>query len=313
MKKVLLPLSILALTFAACSKKETVTNSAIVAISSDETTDTDAMLSFETLAEYEAFFIDESVRVDKLDATLYTPLYTVTDQLELLKADTTEAAYTMFYDSPNLSDTLYFDSGLLLTILNQNKMVGLGDYYVKVDATTETVYAIEKTEPDALNIIKNEALTSDAVLKLPFEADAALILFNIGCADPTAGTNSAGTRVISGKKATDYYGAYQTFGIYHSLMAKVHNEKKYLWNWWDDKNGSGSIRYVNYYYQVRCGRTENYSGNPLPSHTDTRWVHIINRNIVKCRVYEGATRLANYFYEWHTTGVGGYLTWSISG
>ncbi len=316
MRKILVPLFMATCAVTACSKKETslLKEPSLHLISGTDSTLGDGMLEFNSMAEYELFLDDSAVRATVISSTAYSPLSNITNSLATLRGDTSVATETAYNSHPNLADTLYEDRGLLLEILNQYKMVGMGDYYVKVDLQQEKVFTILKTIPESINTLRTATISTPNITHYPLDEEVVPIIFNlVTCFQPWAGREQDGDPIACDSYIRSKCNIeYQTAGIYFSLLGKIKNQKRKRLNWWADyANPNSYISYVSYDYKVRCGFRDASGFIPVIN-SHAKYTLSENNSKYKFRPYGGMRALRNYYFSMTTEGCGGTLTWTIS-
>ncbi len=205
--------------------------------------------------------------------------------------ETTNARVSNVLENP--ADTIYDDYGVLSEILNEDKVVKIGKYLIKVDLHSEQVMVLEdihqheyddlvSNNPDNNNIMVFS--TDDEVLELLENGSTGTINARISSCDaPRADRDRRPGYPRRGRRwRLDAKVAYQKAGIYFSLVAKGKTQKRRFRTWWRDYGGSCTI-YYNCRFEVRCGWAYNRSA----SASGLRGKAIF-------RPYEGSKGLAYY-------------------
>lgn len=248
------------------------------------------MLNFPTIDDYDSFFNDTTYQARIIASSNYSPLRNSIDALDALAEAGDSAGY---YGSPYLADTLYEDYGLLLDIVNEKKLVRLGNYIVRVDLPTDQVFTIAASYPNAVDtILTNTANAAVTTYSRDEQLVDILFLLMKGCKDKYAANQKQKIEAkCSSKKRTKKELTYQTAGIYFSVVAEMKSQKKSWGIWWSDAQYP-QISNVNFYYKFRCGNTYQYSGVPpvgLPSNT-----YITNSSKATFRPFQGPYALTTY-------------------
>lgn len=317
MRRFLMPFLLVSSTFVACTKNELRDSDSpnLRTISGSDSTLVDGMLNFSTITEYESFLDDSTIRASVTGATGYIPLSSITNTLAAFRADTSLAAETSFYSHPRLADTIYEDCGLLLDILNQHKMVGMGDYYVKIDLEQEKALVILKTVPEAINTLKTATGSTPNVTSYSLEEELVPIIFNLlTCFERWAIRDPEGDRIhCSSTIRSNYDVRYGKYGVYFELYASIKNQQKRRANWWADYlNPYSSISYASWDYEVRCGYSSRFGLVPSSDGTG-RYKISENGSKLRYTAYHGMKALKRYDFSATTEGCGGTIVWNIRG
>ncbi|MBB6330590.1 hypothetical protein HNP24_001540 [Chryseobacterium sediminis] len=219
------------------------------------------MLYFATLDEYENFFNNSDFANLKIETTDYSPLRNTIEEINKLVDSDTPNIDT----NPIMEDAIYDNYGLLLDILNQKKLVRLGNYIVRVDLANNAVYTIPFDTPDAVNTILNKP-ENEFITQYDNNTELVPILFNLfSCNDRWAIHKKEkldDDRVnCSNRKRTKKELTYQAAGIYFSIVGEAKGQKKVL-IWVADNYQYPDISYFSYTLKKRCGSSESWGGDP---------------------------------------------------
>jgi len=247
----------------------------------------DNVLSFDSNEEYLNILEDNSLLNQK--NTNYVSLASLLDKYESDKEN--ERAISL----KNEADTIYADYGILPKILNEDKIVKIGKYFIKVALEEERVYVLEDSYQaeynDLVTNIPNDHIqlfsTEDEVLTRLANNETSRFLKK--CDDRRARKKKDLDIAKNGrKKRLKAKVAYQKAGIYFSLMLEGKTQKRRFWIWWRDNDSWIRVRYY-YSVGVRCGK--EYWANPYITAYDD------GNGKVNVRVYEGFVGLKYYDLE----------------
>ncbi len=151
-----------------------------------------------------------------------------------------------------------------MEILNEDKIVKIGDHLIKVDLHSETVAVLPVSFKEQYDDLVNDNFdnenimvfsTEDEVLTLLSEGSSGTINAKLmGCDAPTAVRNKDDdTSSTRKRKRLDAKVVYQRAGIYFSLLAKGKTQRKRFGVWFRYYDGSIRLEY-DCKYGVRCGR-----------------------------------------------------------
>ncbi|MBL1220698.1 hypothetical protein JET18_07600 [Chryseobacterium sp. L7] len=278
-----------------------------------KSTDSDPkkMLKFETLADYENFFDNPEFANQKIETTDYSPLRNTIDEINYL----IDLQSPDLETNPKMEDAIYAEYGLLLDILNQKKLVELGNYIVRVDLANDKIYTISKTTPDAINIILNNPTDESVITSHDPNTELVSYLFNfIGCKDRWANkrqkrldSSNDGVYCTRNRKTKKEL-TYQSAGIYFSIVGEAKGQKRAL-IWFSDNTQYPDISYFSYTFKKRCGSSEYWGGDPDSWGNSLAWSH--DGNKATFRPYQSTYALKEYNVYADIVGCGGTHTLHI--
>ena len=229
------------------------------------------LMSFDSKDDYTKVFEDETYLANKIDEMEFISL-----QSKIAGYDVESTSARTIQTLENPADTIYDDYGVLAEILNENKIVKIGNHIIKVDLHTEQVLVLNsKYNSEYSDLVSNNFdnehimvfSTEDEVLTLLEEGSGGTInARELSCSaqwaggDPITRHPARGRRHRLKAKLT-----YQKAGIYFSLLAKGKTQKRRFRVWWRDYGGRCTI-YYNCKFGVRCG----YSYNRVSSQGSSR-------------------------------------------
>ncbi|MCP1300458.1 hypothetical protein NK356_14880 [Chryseobacterium sp. S0630] len=267
------------------------------------------MLYFATLDEYENFFNNPEFANLKIETTDYSPLRNTIEEINKLMDSEDPNMDT----NPIMEDAIYDNYGLLLDILNQKKLVRLGNYIVRVDLANNTVYTIPSDTPDAVNTILNKS-GNEFITQYDNNTELVPILFNLlGCNDRWAihkkeKLDNESVR-CSNKKRTKKELTYQAAGIYFSIVGEAKGQKKPFLIWVADNYQYPDISYFSYTLKKRCGSSESWGGDPDSWTGSLAWSS--DGNKATFRPYQSTHALKEYNVYANIVGCGGTHTLHI--
>ncbi|KMQ64847.1 hypothetical protein ACM46_11545 [Chryseobacterium angstadtii] len=269
------------------------------------------MLAFETLSDYEKFFNDPEFANKKIETTDYSPLRNTIDKIN----DLTDSQTPDLETNPIIEDEIYEGYGLLLDILNQKKLVELGNYIVRVDLAKDKIYTIPKNSPNAVDVILNSPTDESLVASHDPKTELISFLFNfIGCNDRWAqkkqvrlDSDSDGV-YCSNRKRTKKELTYQSAGIYFSIVGEAKGQKRTL-IWFSDNSQYPDISYFSYTFKRRCGSSEYWGGDPDSWGNSLAWSH--DGNKATFRPYQSTYALKEFNVYANIVGCGGSHTLHI--
>lgn len=204
-------------------------------------------------------------------------------------------------------EALYIEEDDLLgSMLNEYGVVGIEDYYFKIDSNGELVFVLPSLyESEMEDLIDGEwgnenvyvFSTDDDVLYLLDEGikgtvdlDNQVYFTGLFCSESGArgrkeANNEYNPAVWGYNYRQDNKVVYQKAGIYFSLQAKIKTQKKSLGIWWPYKSGLSIDYYVR--YQAKCKSIQESFGI-TPSVFD---------NVHSKRPYESTRGLSSYYYS----------------
>ncbi len=203
----------------------------------------------------------------------------------------------------NPSDSIYEDYGIITEILNEDKIVKIGDHLIKVDLHTERVlvlpYEFANEYADLVNNnTNNEHIivfsTDDEVLSL-LEGNSSGTIngrTEIACGtpdDPVADTERASSERTASNRRRRRLTAklvYQRSGIAFRVLAKGRVQKRSLRTWFRERRNSPELRF-SALIDVRCQENNIILNNRLFVGD--------NDGIVTHVAYSGSRRLESYF------------------
>ncbi|WP_223609225.1 hypothetical protein [Chryseobacterium sp. OSA05B] len=283
-------------------------------VSSHKNADNDPrkMLKFETLDSYENFFENADFANQIKETTDYSPLRNTIDEINHLS----ESEDPELENNPIMKDAIYENYGLLLDILNQKKLVQLGNYIVRVDLANDKIYTISRTIPNAVDIILNNPTDESVVTSHSPNTELVSYVFNfIGCNDRWANKrqekldeSNQGVHCTKNRKRTKKELTYQSAGIYFSIVGEAKGQKRTL-IWFSDNSQYPDISYFSYTFKRRCGGSEYWGGDPDSWGNSIAWSH--DGNKATFRPYQSTYALKEFNVYANIVGCGGTHTLHI--
>lgn len=252
----MLPLLGVLLAFSSCQKNKMENpkqENGLIAMSSDQPNE--VVLNFDSLDDYETIIGQVAGTNIPNKPNGFVSLKATLDQLDSLKYQDS----TAYYSSPYIGDTIYEDYGRLLDVLNQDKIVKLNGYFVRVDLADDSVYVINSVVENSYDIIKNHT-PNDSLKSYPTSMGVLRLAIWITIKLPTFGCHEIGAKRLkmpnisscSKRYRTKEKVVYQAAGIYFSILAKAKNQHKIAWVWWSWRGGQ-PLLYMNFTWKVKCG------------------------------------------------------------
>ncbi|WP_299677717.1 hypothetical protein [uncultured Dokdonia sp.] len=299
-KKIIYGLAISSVLFACQDESNTIE----LQESLDQELITSHLMSFNSQDDYKKIFEDPTIIENKTNELNFVSLKSKMPDLDLTETDTRNTN-----NLKNTADFIYDDYGILPKILNEDKIVKIDSYLIKVDLHNERVLVLEdqyQEEYDDLvfdNLKNNNIMvfsTEDEILQLLNQGSRGTINAQRAC------DSGANHRTIdrqwksSRRKRGNGKVAFQKAGIYFSLVADIHAQKRSLGIWFRDGGASTSITY-NVWWQGRCDGHSDGAENGSVSNSGGRTVY---------RPYESFDGLHLYRYEadlYSSNGSGGIV------
>ncbi|MCT4582921.1 MAG: hypothetical protein N4A35_16025 [Flavobacteriales bacterium] len=194
----------------------------------------------------------------------------------------------------------------IVNILNQDNIVKIDQWYLKLNFETEKVYAVPAETTNAYQLAANEKTTNGSVYEFSFE-DEVITLLEEGqyqgqstfCSDRRASSRSHLTPVhriithgniyVNGELRSDYkrYGVYFTLISEGALVSNDLNFNSKTTMWFYLSNCS---------YEIRCGGSQ--TGRTYPTNYPT-YFNVVNSSTVigRYRWYGGSKQLKSYDYK----------------
>ena len=214
-------------------------------------------ISFDSKEEYSKIFEDETIISNKGNEIGFSSLKSIVSDFDVEKINARTKG-----NLENPADTIYDDYGVLPEILNEDKIVKIGDHLFKVDLHKEEVLVLhEEHETEYNDLVASDYdndhimvfSTDDEVLELLENGSSGTINGRIaGCDDRRATRKKEDRDPKNGRrKKLKAKVVYQKAGIYFSILAEGKTQKRRLRVWWRDGGGRCTI-YYDCKFGVRC-------------------------------------------------------------
>lgn len=228
----------------------------------------------------------------------------------LRKAYTTNGRSSAARTFSTAEQEIVDSNDLLSSILNEDGLVSIGDYYFKVNLATETVYALETRFENEIGDLNHENEMNRNIMIFSTDDDVLDLL-----ASGSKGTSNGRTKLFCGEsgargKKDDGFDAspfdenyrhdnkivYQKAGVYFSLQAKTKVQYKGWTGLWGD-GGPVYDQRISYYvkYEPKCKGVTEKSGIKEDDGSS---------NELNYRPYESTRGLHKYRYEASYFGAG---------
>lgn len=280
-------------TAISCKKAITPSTPQKPDIHSVASTDGPSFLSFATFEDYDGYISNaENTSLPEAPDD-FISLRSIIDELEYQKENDEEA----YESNPHIADSIYESYGKLLDVLNEDKIVNLFGYLVRVDVNADKVYTINATTATAYDLLINNP-TSSEVTAYSTEEDVTSILAGLsrgGCGEnPATKKKNGDNSYCSSNKRTTHEVTYQSVGIYFSLVAEVKGQKRdfVLWLAWYER--PYVELYMNMEYKERCGTNYGWYQGWAHNWSQSQFAYKITNNKVTFRPYERATSLTTF-------------------
>jgi len=222
-----------------------------------------AVLSFNSVADYQRIFEDKDFLKNKVVNTNFTSLASKLVEYETLKAAEKSTENVLKQET----DSLYTDYGVLTKILNEDRIVKIGENYIKVDLPTEQVLVLNENNASEYEKLVNNDIADSHIMVFSTDEQVLDLLASGSkgtvdndafrkCSDPYAGPDNKTRYGYAGRRhRIKGQAQYQRAGIYYALVLKGKAQKRRAWIWWRNYSVQPSLG-VHYYYEVRCGKTD---------------------------------------------------------
>ena len=194
----------------------------------------------------------------------------------------------------NPVDTIYDDYGILPKILNEDKIVKIGEYLIKIDLHNERVLVLEEQHKSEYADLVTDNFENSHIMTFSTDDEVLELLENgskgsvnarmLGCNDEWADAQKhAHHPKSSSKHRLDAKVVYQRAGIYYSILAKGKTQRRRFRIWWRDSSGNCTI-YYNCKFALRCGYSYDWVSTQSSSRGESNY-----------RPYQGSRGLEYYY------------------
>ena len=224
-----------------------------------------AVLSFNSVADYQRIFEDKDFLKNKVVNTNFTSLASKLVEYETLKAAEKSTENVLKQET----DSLYTDYGVLTKILNEDRIVKIGENYIKVDLPTEQVLVLNENNASEYEKLVNNDITDSHIMVFSTDEQVLDLLASGSkgtvdndvfrrCHDPYAKGDPCHDFGYNGsRRRVKLKCHYQRAGIYFSLMTKAKTQKRRLGIWWRDRRARTHLTY-GFIYGVPVAQIYNY-------------------------------------------------------
>ena len=197
----------------------------------------------------------------------------------------------------------YSNNYLLGDILNTDKVVAIGNWFIKIDLENDRALVLNTSFAAQYADLVSANTNNVNLLTYPLDSDGIDVLDLLD--NPKGVDNGeigAKCRVVRQNRSTSNYAYssnrfrlrmemdHQSFFFFHSLVVKSHTQKRLFRIWWHHFGGSATIPNTLMVYNIRCkDGCSQFSGPPSCSSGNYTTGHVCTY-----RPYSGWRRLPNY-------------------
>jgi hypothetical protein len=212
-------------------------------------------------------------------------------------------------DEPAFDKTDYAQQEFLGDILNTDKVVAIGNWFIKIDLVNDRALLLNTSFSSQYADLVNNNLSNSNVLVHSLDEDGIEVLEQLDggiaakCNDRHVKPNNGDTKYVSSSKKFRLKMEIncQSFFFFHSLVVKSHTQKKFLGIWWHHYAGYASIPDMLLVYDARCKvGCAQYSGPPSCGGGFYQ-----TGDICVYRPYSGWKRLSHYDFVVHFNSTNG--------
>ncbi|MFD1552446.1 hypothetical protein DNU06_10555 [Putridiphycobacter roseus] len=297
--------------FASCEKEEVITNSE--KLKSEEVPSKEQF--FEDDNDYSKLSVKNNVlefeSIEYYNSLLNNPNpWSINYLVEHLQS----LNFRSLLNSTQDRDENPIDDDYVLSVLDENQIVKIGEWYIRLNGETEKLYACSDNNTQAYNLVLAENAGSEDVYEFTVDDDVLrllededyLELWSWGCGERKAKSKESESAIKYTASFNNYdYEMktkikYRKFGFYFTLVV------------WNDhleelpsQNNQTTLRlrywfqFDNCSYAVRCGSSESNYSHPWLTHQASSaygWLRIEK----EYKWYSGSTNLKSYYFRVRT-------------